>query len=201
MFLLAWQVSGVKKSTTYLKGSRFLEIMARLRKGVTIRRMERPFTRKSKFRSKNFARSIPHSKVVRYQMGDVHKQFDVCFELRTKEPVQIRHNALESARQTVNRTLEKRIGKGSYFFKVRVYPHHILRENPLASGAGADRMSTGMSKSYGKTIGIAARVKKDQTVFEVSVKKQHAKHGKDALKRVFSKLPCSCSIVERPLEN
>ncbi len=170
--------------------------MARLRKGVTYRKIERPFTRKSKYRSKNFARSIPHSKVVRYNMGEVHKEFPIKLELVSRTPVQIRHNALESARQTVNRQLEKKLGKGTYYFKIRVYPHHILRENPLASGAGADRMSTGMSKSYGKTIGIAAQVKRGQTIFELSLGKQHYKMGKEALKKAIHKLPCSCSIKE-----
>ena len=156
----------------------------------------RPFTRKSKYRSKNFARSIPHSKVVRYNMGDPHKAFGFKYEIVSKEPIQIRHNALESARQTINRQLERKIGKGQFYFRVRVYPHHIIRENPLASGAGADRMSTGMSKSYGKTIGIAARVRKGQSIFELNVNKNHTKAGKDILKRVFAKLPCGCTILE-----
>ena len=46
-----------------------------------------------------------------------------------------------------------------YFFQLRIYPHHILRENPLAAGAGADRMSTGMKCAFGKPISVAARVK------------------------------------------
>ena len=52
---------------------------------------------------------------------------------------------------------------------IRIYPHHIMRENPLATGAGADRMSTGMKKSFGKTIGVAARVHKGQTLVTVNV--------------------------------
>lgn len=171
--------------------------MARLRKGCTYRKIERPFTRKSKYRSKNFARSIPTSKIVKHQMGEVKKEFPVKFELVAKNPVQIRHNAIESSRQTVNRQLEKKLGKGAFFFKLRIYPHHILRENPLASGAGADRMSTGMKMSYGKTIGIAAQVKKGQTIFELSVGKSQAKLGKEALRKAIHKLPCSCSIIER----
>ena len=77
---------------------------------------------------------------------------------------------------------------------IRVYPHHILRENPLAAGAGADRMSTGMKHSFGKSIGIAAQVRKGQTLFQIQVNKEHLDTAKKALKLAGSKLPCSTSI-------
>ncbi len=65
--------------------------------------------------------------------------------------------------------------KTDYKFKIKVYPHHHIRENPLASGAGADRMSTGMKKSFGKVIGLAARVKEGQEVMEVHTKPEYYK--------------------------
>ena len=42
--------------------------------------------------------------------------------------------------------------------QIKCFPHHVIRENALAAGAGADRLSTGMKHSFGKTIGTAARV-------------------------------------------
>ncbi|HLC89113.1 MAG TPA: ribosomal protein L16 [Candidatus Nanoarchaeia archaeon] len=66
---------------------------------------------------------------------------------------------IESARMTSNRVLEKNIGR-EYHLRIKIYPHHVLRENPLASGAEADRMSTGMKLSFGKSISTAARVRK-----------------------------------------
>ena len=92
------------------------------------------------------------------------------------------------------RFLEKSLGK-NYHLRVKVYPFHVLRENPLASGAGADRMSTGMKKSYGKSIGCAARVKEGQTVLELRIDKENVKLGKEALSRSAKKLPCSCKVV------
>jgi len=56
-------------------------------------------------------------------------------DLVTKTALQIRHNALESARMTCNRLLETNLGKSGYRLKIRTYPFHILRENPLAAGA------------------------------------------------------------------
>ena len=90
---------------------------------------------------------------------------------------------------TCNRLVEKTLGKTAYRFKVRVYPFHILRENPLAAGAGADRMSTGMKMSFGKPIGVAAQIKKGQTVFSMDVNKQNVDLAKKALKRATYKLP------------
>jgi large subunit ribosomal protein L10e len=55
-------------------------------------------------------------------------------------------------------------------------------------------MSTGMSASFGKAIGAAARVLKNQVICEVGVNKQHLAFGRDAMKRFANKLPCSCSI-------
>ncbi len=168
--------------------------MARLRKGVSYRRIERPYTRKSKFKKKSFIRATPNSKVVRYDMGDPKKDFDTTVVLRALAAVQLRHNAIEAARQSSNRLLEKNLGKVGYHYKLRIYPHHVLRENPLASGAGADRMSTGMKMSFGKPIGIAAQVKKNQIIAQIRVDKQHLKIAKTALERASHKFPCGCSI-------
>ncbi|MCF7860681.1 50S ribosomal protein L16 [Candidatus Woesearchaeota archaeon] len=169
--------------------------MAKLRKFVAYRRVERPYTRISKFRKHNFVRARPNSKIVRFNMGDVKKDFTHTFNVVSKQDIQIRHNAIESARQSCNRILEKNAGKMGYFLRIRMYPHHILRENPLAAGAGADRMSTGMKKSFGKPIGIAARIKKGQTLFEIKVNKQHLAFAKRAANRVRQKFPGQCAIV------
>ena len=168
--------------------------MAKLRKFSAYRRVERPYTRRSKFKKKNFIKANPHSKIVRYEMGAKKKSFEYTLELLSKEVLQVRHNAIEAARETSNRVLEKNCGKGAYFMQIMIYPHHILRENPLAAGAGADRMSTGMKMSFGKPIGSAAQVKKGQKLFIVRVNKLNLKFAREALKRVSSKLPCSCTI-------
>ncbi|MBI5389845.1 50S ribosomal protein L16 [Candidatus Woesearchaeota archaeon] len=168
--------------------------MAKLRKGRAYRRLERPYTRRSRYRQKDYVGASPVSKVVRYHMGNVIKQFEVALYLVSKEAIQIRHNAIESARQTGNRELEAVLGKNGYRMLIRMYPHHILRENPLASGAGADRMSTGMARSFGKPIGIAAQVKVGKILIEVNVDKAQEQTGRIALERASKKLPCACRI-------
>lgn len=171
--------------------------MAKLRKFCAYRRLERPYTRTSKYRKKSFVRVRPHSKVVKYNMGNLTRKFDSTFDLLSKADLQIRHNSLESARLTCNRHLEKNLGKGGFYFVIRAFPHHILRENPLASGAGADRMSTGMKMSFGKPIGVAAQVRRGSPLLSVSVPKNQQKVAREALKKASKKFPCGCSIVER----
>ncbi|MFC1728610.1 50S ribosomal protein L16 [Nanoarchaeota archaeon] len=168
--------------------------MAKTRKFVAYRRLERPYTRRSKYKSKSYIKVNPVKKIVRFDMGNLKKKFAYTLSLISKKDLQIRDTAIESGRQTSNRAIEKIAGKSEYFLKIRVYPHHILRENPLAAGAGADRMSTGMSGAFGKAIGSAARVFKGQTICQLSVNKEHLPTARDALRKFSHKMPCSCAI-------
>ena len=169
--------------------------MARLRKFCAYRRLERPYTRRSKFVEKSYVKANPALKIVRFEMGaPPSKSFDYVLNLKPKAALQIRHDALESARQTSNRFLESSVGKNDYFMKIMVYPHHVLRENPLAAGAGADRMSTGMQKSFGKPIGFAAQVKEGKILCSLSVDEQHLETARKAMKRFSHKIPCPTSL-------
>jgi large subunit ribosomal protein L10e len=168
--------------------------MAKLMRAVAWRRLERPYTRKSKYREKNYVRASPNSRVVRYVMGNTTKEYAYKVLLRSKEDIQIRHNSLESARQTANKHLETKT-PADYLLRLRIYPHHVLRNNPLAAGAGADRMSTGMAHSFGKPVGIAAQVRKGQPVMEVNISKEKIKLAKEALDRARKKMPCGFSIT------
>jgi large subunit ribosomal protein L10e len=167
--------------------------MAKLRKGVAYRRLERPYTRKSKYRALNYVRASPHNQIVRYDMGNFVKEFQYKLELVSDADVQLRHNSIESARKSANKLLETKCNN-DYNYKIRMFPHHVLRENPLASGAGADRMSTGMTMSFGKPIGIAAQVKKGKSIMEINIDEKNLQTAKDALKRCQNKLPMHCII-------
>lgn len=169
--------------------------MAKLRKACAYRRLERPYTRKSKYREKSYVRANPHNLIVKYEMGDtIRTEFPYWVQLKSESDIQLRHNAIESARKSSNKELESKLGN-AYRFRVKVFPHHILRENPLASGAGADRMSTGMKMSFGKPIGLAARVRKGQTIFEVGCEEAGIAAAKKAMQRANYKFPCSTKIV------
>jgi len=174
--------------------------MAKLRKFVSYRRtnrLKRAYTRFSKYKKYSYVRARPVCKVVRFDLGEANKaaSFENKLHLVAKSTLQIRDNAIEAARTSATRLMEKTLGKTGWFMQVRIYPHHILRENPLASGAGADRMSTGMAHNYGKPVGVAAQVHQGQPLITIAVNPQNVTLARQALKRASYKFPCSCSIV------
>jgi large subunit ribosomal protein L10e len=173
--------------------------MAKLIKGVAWRRLERPYTRRSKYKKKAFVKAAPYNKIAKYEMGD-HGTYNYSCTLLSTADLQIRHNAIESARKTANKHLESKIGKTGYMFKLRIFPHHVIRNNPLATGAGADRMSQGMAHSFGKTIGLAAQVHKNQILMEIQCNSQHIPVARQSLKRAQYKVPCGCSIRVVPIK-
>lgn len=66
---------------------------------------------------------------------------------------------------------------------MRAHPFHVLRANKMLSCAGADRLSSGMRHSYGKPIGVAARVDIGQILLSVRSKDTAEKHVIEAIRR------------------
>jgi large subunit ribosomal protein L10e len=168
--------------------------MARIRKFSAYRKIERPYTRISKYRKKNYIRANPPIQIARFIMGNAKGNYKYTIKLVSKEDLQIRSNAIESARLTTNKMMEEELGKQGYMIRINKYPHHILRENPLASGAGADRMSTGMKMSFGNPIGHAAQIKTGDTIFTIKTNKRHVDLATKALNRARTKLPKGCYV-------
>jgi large subunit ribosomal protein L10e len=140
---------------------------------------------------------VPASRITQFEHGK-KADFAVRLTLRVVEQCQIRHIALEAARISANRFLVKKIGLTGYHLKIRVYPHNVIRENKIATGAGADRISDGMRHAFGKPIGTAARVNADQQIISLETSPAHFNTAKLALKRAAIKLPSPCYIeVER----
>ena len=167
-----------------------------LRPGKCYSTVKRPYTRVSKHKPrKSYVKGVPFAKIRSFESGKAKAEYSVKAFLVTKAAVQIRHNALESARIAANKALESKIGVGLYFMKVRVFPHHVLRDNPIATGAGADRYQTGMRLSFGRPHATAAQVRASQKVIEVRVAPGKEDVAKRALKVASSKIPVPCSIV------
>jgi large subunit ribosomal protein L10e len=120
---------------------------------------------KRAYTRREYMGGIPGSKIVQFDMGNLSQEFPVEVNLIVEETCQIRHTALEAARISINRKLLKEIGRMNFHLKLRVFPHHVLRENKQATGAGADRVSEGMRLAFGKAVGTAARVGNDQIIF------------------------------------
>lgn len=163
------------------------------------------YSRVAKNPQDSFITGIPGSKISKYEMGNLSGggKFDTEVSIVAKERIQIRHNALEAVRISINKILEEKIGIVNFKFKIRVFPHQVLRENVMATGAGADRVQSGMRDAFGKPIGTAARVKKGQAVVSVYINKKEdeekVRNAKDALKRGIKKLPGEMKIVVKSL--
>jgi len=160
-----------------------------------------PYTRISKKKKKSFIKTVPQQKIVKFTMGkeQLYTKGKLPNELIvvSTEKVQIRHNALEACRQYINKKLEKELS-GQYVFKVIPFPHHIQRENKMLTGAGADRMQTGMQLAFGKSTGKAAIVKSGTKIFFIAVSNKKAiSFARKLIKQVKSKLPCKIKILEK----
>ena len=158
-----------------------------------------PFTRTSKIKGKAYIKTIPPQSIVKFSMGSerMHNEGKLPHELTlvSGEEAQIRHNALEACRQYLNKNLDEFLA-GQYLFKVIPYPHHIQRENKMLTGAGADRMQSGMQLSFGKPMGKAAIVKKGGKIFLLAVANERAaRTARIFLERIKPKLPCKTKIV------
>lgn len=174
--------------------------MVALRKAHSYsKRYARPFTRTSKVKSLAYIKTVPPKKLVKVKMGKIklyeQGKFNYIVKLVSKERVQLRDNAIEAARQFINNKLETN-AKDQFYFEVRVMPHHILRENKMIAGAGADRMQTGMQLSFGKTIGRAALVSPNQEIFLLATNSdKNMRLIQSLLQKIKAKLPCSTRIV------
>ena len=167
-----------------------------LRPAKCYREMEKPYTRQSKSKPrKGYVKGVPEIKIHRFEMGNKKKQFSRKLSLVSQMNMQIRHNALEAARMAAHKVLVTGVGEEGYFMKIMVYPFHVLRENPLATGAGADRYQTGMRQSFGKPIGTAAQVRQSQPVINVWIEAGKEAVAKEALKIAGHKLPGKCRVV------
>ena len=144
---------------------------------------------------KEYMGGIPNSRITQFELGNKTGKFALQIGLRANERCQIRHNALEAARITANRVMDKQVGATNYHMSIRLYPHIVLRENKQATGAGADRVSQGMRAAYGKIVSTAARVEPGQIIMIVDVDEPFVEQAKSALRKAGMKIPSPCTVT------
>ncbi len=158
-----------------------------------------PFTRISSKKGKSYIKTVPPQAIVKFSMGSqgmfADGKLPHVLTMIAEEKAQIRHNALEASRQYIHKQLDTLL-PGQYFFRVIPFPHHIQRENKMLTGAGADRMQSGMQLSFGKSAGKAAIVKEGSGIFMIAIPSEKATQtARKILKIVKPKLPCRTKIV------
>jgi len=143
---------------------------------------------------KKYMGGSPPPKITKFTMGDPTAKFEYQAFLIAQEEAQIRHNALEAARVAANRLVAEKLGN-NFCLRVLPYPHTVLRENKMIFGAHADRLQDGMKRAFGKPIGTAARVKRNQTIITIDVNEDGLEVAKESLKLGEAKLPINCRIA------
>jgi large subunit ribosomal protein L10e len=142
---------------------------------------------------KSFVKSMPHADLHQFMMGVRKSDYDTKYDLVADQKMYHRDNAIEAARQSMNKELEKGALE-RYFVQVRVYPHHIIRENKMVAGAGADRIQKGMRGAFGKPMDRAALLKKGQVLFSLDSYKVLEPCVKRALTKASRKLSGTWTI-------
>ena len=85
--------------------------MATIRPGRCYRRWERPNSRQSiRVPKKGYVKGVPKPKITEFELG-IKADYDTSVFLISERDVQIRHNALESARVTAVQNMEKNLFK------------------------------------------------------------------------------------------
>lgn len=160
-----------------------------LRPGRSIRDADKvAWTRYSRSKPrKSYIKAMPHADLHQFRMGALKDDFNVIMHLKSDVPVILRDNAIESARQSVNKYLENKM-PGTYYIILRVFPHHVIRENKMISGAGADRLQKGMRQSFGRPTDRAARLNVGTELFTVHTYLANVDHVKTAFTRARKKL-------------
>jgi large subunit ribosomal protein L10e len=137
---------------------------------------------------------IPTCRVTQFDTGNLRTQFPIALSLEGEEAAQVRDIALEAARISAVRVLEKH-APNEFHLKVRRYPHQILREHKMAMGAGADRISDGMRRAFGKPVGHAVRSQIGATLLTIYTTLAHVEHAKEALRKASHKLPTPTRVT------
>lgn len=121
------------------------------------RDIERPYTRFSYSKNLNKIPGAPVSKIRMFEAGIKNKRdWKYVGHLISVDNVQVSDYSVEAVRVNLLKYLEKDIKE--FYFKIWKYPHHVVREHPLAYGAGADRISQGMRLAFGKPLYRAIQV-------------------------------------------
>ena len=139
---------------------------------------------------------IPVCRITQFDTGNLQTHFPLSLTLAGEEACQVMDRALEAARVSAVRVLEK-TAPNQYHLKVRRYPHQILREHKMAMGAGADRISSGMRGAFGKPVWHAVRAQIGAELLTVSTTDEHLADAKEALRKASHKLPVPTRVIVR----
>jgi len=144
---------------------------------------------------REYVHGTPSPKISIFEMGDPKGDYNAEVRLRAARAGNISDRSLEALRIHVNRALSSELSK--FHYKINLYPHSIVRGKKWLAFAGADRVSSGMRRAFGKPSGRAVKVKKNQVIAIIRVDKNDVDYVKKVLKSVVPKLATTCTIEIR----
>jgi ribosomal protein L16/L10AE len=163
-------------------------------------------TRHSKKQQYSYIKTVPSQKIVKFNMGDIRSFEDGKFKIKgtlsTEENIQIRDLALEAVRQSIHKDLANLFQK-NFFLRCNVFPHNVLRNNRVFSGASkGERVQTGMTLGFGTSEGRAAIVRRGHPIFTAYFNGDMNIHKvKLFFKKTSPKLPCKSRITFEKINN
>lgn len=115
------------------------------------------------FTRREFMKSVPSS-FISFKVGglddcDATSFLGIEFVERNK---QVSRRCIESLRIIANREVQSSFGVKTKEYKLNllIYPFQVERKNKAPTGAGADRISSGMRQAFGKNEMDMARIRK-----------------------------------------
>ena len=173
--------------------------MARRRPWRCYRSWHRSYQHKrSKTHKQEYARGGAQSKIDRFWGGNKKinwKDWDIVLGLKVDDQIQVSSNALEALRVSINSILQRDLGRSNYRLRIRPKPFQKIRENRMLAFAGADRVQSGMRNSFGRTMGVCARIQAGQIICDVGTHINNLDLVRERLRIGSMKIPCSCQTV------
>lgn len=120
----------------------------------------------------------------------------------SRSTVQVPEKVYETFRLSVLKKIENVCVEGlktDYCIAFNKYPHQLLRFHAIASGARADRISEGMSNSFGSNFMKAAKIKSGDLFFTIYLSDKFVINYKKLsieIKKACAKLPFNFYIIE-----
>ena len=159
----------------------------------------RPYQHKrSANHRREYARGGSQSKIVRYWGGNKEQKWEdweLVVGLKVDRQIQISSNTLEAIRITINGVLQRKLGRQNFRLRIRPKPFQKIRENRMLAFAGADRVQSGMRNSFGRSMGVAARVRAGQIIVDIGTHIRNLALVRDRLRVASMKVSSPCQIV------
>ncbi|MHA1777045.1 MAG: 50S ribosomal protein L16 [Promethearchaeia archaeon] len=152
--------------------------------------------KRSRSHRREFVRGGADSKITLFDIGNRKKiDWEVTIGMISNHNINISHFALEAVRTSINRRLQKKIGRANFHLKIRKHPYTTYREHAMMSFAGADRLSSGMRNGFGRPVGKCARTRAGDVIMQCGCALKHVEEVKRAFQIADKKLCTTTRIV------